>query len=197
MPIGGGRAMMELTPRSRLIWKELRCLEAWGHHSLGRNEAEKGHMLRSQTGITTAFHMNYWAFWKNTMQLLCSQNRLPLGVFRHFSGGIWRPLHAFFVSWVINLLILQWKRRYWRKGRMWYFPKSKHKLGKRFVTGVAPSLQNWWTVERPLVGSTPIRFRHYWIKKKKVSLKYRINFLLFFFCPIITPHLKVMNGKQQ
>lgn len=134
---------------------------------------------------------------KDTVQLLCRQNRLPLGVFCCFSGGIWRPLHAFFVLWVINLLILQWKRRYWRKGRMWYFPKSKHKLGKRFVTGVAPSLQNWWTVERPLVGSTPIRFRHYWIKKKKVSLRYRINFLLFFFCPIITPHLKVMNGKQQ
>lgn len=31
---------------------------------------------------------------------------------------------------------------------------------KRFVTGVAPGLQNQWTVERSFVGSTPIRFRH-------------------------------------
>lgn len=42
---------------------------------------------------------------------------------------------------------------------MWYPLKNKQTLGKRFVTGVAPSLQNWWTVERSLVGSTPIRFR--------------------------------------
>ena len=35
---------------------------------------------------------------KDIVLLLCRQNRLPLGVFRHFSGGIWRLLYAFFVS---------------------------------------------------------------------------------------------------
>ena len=33
------------------------------------------------------------------------------------------------------------------------------------------SLQNWWTVERPLVGSTPIRFRQKESQKAPQSLK--------------------------
>ena len=36
---------------------------------------------------------------------------------------------------------------------------SALRVRKRFVTGVAPGLQNQWTVERSFVGSTPIRFR--------------------------------------
>lgn len=54
---------------------------------------------------------------------------------------------------------------------MWYPFKDKRTLGKRFVTGVAPSLQNWWTVERSLVGSTPIRFRQKESQKAPQSLK--------------------------
>ena len=54
---------------------------------------------------------------------------------------------------------------------MWYPFKNKRTLGKRFVTGVAPSLQNWWTVERSLVGSTPIRFRQKESQKAPQSLK--------------------------
>lgn len=54
---------------------------------------------------------------------------------------------------------------------MWYPLKNKRTLGKRFVTGVAPSLQNWWTVERSLVGSTPIRFRQKESQKAPQSLK--------------------------
>lgn len=36
---------------------------------------------------------------------------------------------------------------------------------------MAPSLQNWWTVERSLVGSTPIRFRQKESQKAPQSLK--------------------------
>ena len=36
-----------------------------------------------------------------------------------------------------------------------------HFQWKRFVTGVAPGLQNQWTAAMSFVGSTPIRFRHY------------------------------------
>ncbi len=38
---------------------------------------------------------------------------------------------------------------------------SKFSLWRRFVTGVAPSLQNWRQAERPAVGSTPMRLRRH------------------------------------
>lgn len=38
--------------------------------------------------------------------------------------------------------------------------RTSLQLGKRFVTGVAPGLQNQWWAEMSMVGSTPIRFRH-------------------------------------
>ena len=56
-------------------------------------------------------------------------------------------------------------------GRGYSHQNSFNNSWKCFVTGVAPSLQNWWTFERSSVGSTPIHFRQKESQKAPQSLK--------------------------